>query len=801
MSQKKALDILRDFGLTKKEAEVYLFLARYETLTGGEITKHTKIARSLVYRILKSLQTKGLVETILESPIRFMAIPFENAIDLIIRTKQEEVLQVQKAKKDLLKDWRRINQSKPELKHEKFVVIENNKKIFSKIKQMVKETRHIFSGILTLSTLARIEQHGILEIVPDNGNLKFQLVTDLDSQNLKRTKSVVQGINSKINLKAKLDASELDAFPRFFLRDEEENLFFIRSETDASTKNDEVCIYTNYKSLVQTFKRIFQDYWKSSIEIDKGINKLERDSTLARGSFEDEKVAKVQTKIVEEEKQSASLENEDNKKLATRYADNINLLAEEERDILDCASVIGDEFSIDLMEQVTGFSRIKLLKKLNNIERKSKFVHSKEDVYAFSNSNIRNILYEKLPANLRKEYHSLIVKKLEETYQENLDTISEELAYHYYFSRNVQKGIPVLLKEAEKAWTPKITENRVEEAIKYYSQIIDLVGNNQEWQKQKINALEKLGDIHSITMQHHKANTFYKKAIDSADNRVVADNIRKKIQKKKTIEKNGTHLSYFVYGDGKQIIFFIGNSILSMPHVHYFCQNYKVVLVDLPETLTRKTGRNEYSLDSYLEIMNTIIEDLKTTNIYLVTAALGGKLAMHYVVKYPRKIKKLVLIVTSPKPAYVDQPERKKQIDDFWAEAFQSPSWGWKKFREIVWNAAPFSGILRKTERKYSIYDQIRDKTIDPKMMLIFYKIFLETDVRQIVEKIRIPTLILEGEKEFHIIPLSDLQFLNSKISGSKLKIIENAELISYTEVEKVNKIIEEFFEENTIKN
>jgi len=263
VSQKTAFSILKDFGLTSKEAEVYLFLAKYEVLTGGEIAKHTKIARSLVYRILKSLQSKSLVETTLESPIRFIALPLEKTIDLIIRTKQEEVIQVQKAKKNLLEDWKVINQSKLELKHEKFVVIENNKKIFSKIQQMIKETKNVISGIVTLSTLARIEQNGILETLPNNVHSKFQLVTNLDLQNLKIIKRLLQNINSKIDLKAKLDFSKLDAFPRFFLRDDEDILFFIRSETDVSTQKDEVCIYTNYKSLVQTFKGIFQDYWKN----------------------------------------------------------------------------------------------------------------------------------------------------------------------------------------------------------------------------------------------------------------------------------------------------------------------------------------------------------------------------------------------------------------------------------------------------------------------------------------------------------------------------------------------------------
>ena len=84
--------------------------------------------------------------------------------------------------------------------------------------------------------------------------------------------------------------------------------------------------------------------------------------------------------------------------------------------------------------------------------------------------------------------------------------------------------------------------------------------------------------------------------------------------------------------------------------------------------------------------------------------------------------------------------------------------------------------------------------------MLIYYKILLEADVRPLLEKIKILTLILQGEKELDIIPLADLKYLNNKISGSKLYIFKDAELITYTEVEKFNKLLEEFFILGTIE-
>jgi len=274
VSHKTAKDLLIDFRLTNKEAEVYLFLAKYEVLTGGEIARQTKIARSLVYRILKSLQTKGLVEPTVESPTRFVAVPFEKAIDLIIKTKQEEALQVQRAKNDLLEDWRTVKKSITKLKHEKFVVIENTKKIYSKILQMIKETKTHFGGLLTISTLARTEQYGVFEAIQKNllkSKPQFQFVTNLTSQDMEFVKLIRPQLNSGINLKLKCNTPESNPFPRVFIRDEEDILFFIRPETEDSTNTNEVCIFTNCESLIQTFTNIFQDSWQNSIDIDEAI--------------------------------------------------------------------------------------------------------------------------------------------------------------------------------------------------------------------------------------------------------------------------------------------------------------------------------------------------------------------------------------------------------------------------------------------------------------------------------------------------------------------------------------------------
>ena len=54
-----------------------------------------KIDKGQIYRILKNLQKKGLVEATLEYPTRFTAVPFEKVIDSFIKSKREEVAQIE----------------------------------------------------------------------------------------------------------------------------------------------------------------------------------------------------------------------------------------------------------------------------------------------------------------------------------------------------------------------------------------------------------------------------------------------------------------------------------------------------------------------------------------------------------------------------------------------------------------------------------------------------------------------------------------------------------------------------------
>lgn len=279
MSRKTIKNALKNFGLTEKEAEIYIILAKHGVLTGGEISKQTAMRRPHVYRILKNLQKKGVVESTLEAPTRFFSVPFEKILDENIRIKQEEAISLEKAKSGLLSDWEKISSAiiRPDVG--KFVVIEGNRKIYSKISQMIQQTKSYFSAILTVPGLVRTEQFGVFNAVythPFKSTIKFQFLTELSNQYLKAMKLLKPKLKGGFDLKARNPSSSFSLLPRMVVRDKDEILFFISPKDDISSNGqNEICICTTNASLVQTLTGIFKELWRDSKDINKKIIEIE----------------------------------------------------------------------------------------------------------------------------------------------------------------------------------------------------------------------------------------------------------------------------------------------------------------------------------------------------------------------------------------------------------------------------------------------------------------------------------------------------------------------------------------------
>ena len=108
MSKERVNKALRGLGLSSVDAQVYVFLARTGHQKIKEITSALNLPERKAYRSLKDLQSTSIVRASIEYPLEFVAVPFEEVINLIIDVKKEQAKALQASKKELLSSWRKL---------------------------------------------------------------------------------------------------------------------------------------------------------------------------------------------------------------------------------------------------------------------------------------------------------------------------------------------------------------------------------------------------------------------------------------------------------------------------------------------------------------------------------------------------------------------------------------------------------------------------------------------------------------------------------------------------------------------
>jgi sugar-specific transcriptional regulator TrmB len=94
-----------NLGLSKTDAQAYIYLAKKGPQTGENIAYALNINNQQAYRCLKHLQTKGVANAAQTHSVCFSAVPFEKVIDTLVKTKRNHAQNIQQNKKEILSIW------------------------------------------------------------------------------------------------------------------------------------------------------------------------------------------------------------------------------------------------------------------------------------------------------------------------------------------------------------------------------------------------------------------------------------------------------------------------------------------------------------------------------------------------------------------------------------------------------------------------------------------------------------------------------------------------------------------------
>ena len=111
--------------------------------------------------------------------------------------------------------------------------------------------------------MIRADQLGLLDASFKNklqSKVQFRLLTHLTEKNVRAMKALLKE-TPKAELRFKIRNPNLGLrwFPRMVIRDQEEVVFFINPKVDGSLQEqDNLCLWTNCKSLIDSFLAMFE---------------------------------------------------------------------------------------------------------------------------------------------------------------------------------------------------------------------------------------------------------------------------------------------------------------------------------------------------------------------------------------------------------------------------------------------------------------------------------------------------------------------------------------------------------------
>ena len=125
----------------------------------------------------------------------------------------------------------------------------------------------------------------------------------------------------------------------------------------------------------------------------------------------------------------------------------VDTLSEGAKRLLQTGSVIGREFSHELIKQVTEIQEGELMSNLS-VLKDSELLYERgiypESRYIFKHALTQEVAYNSLLLKQRQEIHGKIGIVLEEFYQEHIEENSDTLAYHYTLSDYKDKALGYL---------------------------------------------------------------------------------------------------------------------------------------------------------------------------------------------------------------------------------------------------------------------------------------------------------------------------------------------------------------------
>ena len=233
-------------------------------------------------------------------------------------------------------------------------------------------------------------------------------------------------------------------------------------------------------------------------------------------------------------------------------------------------------------------------------------------------------------------------------------------------------------------------------------------------------------------------------------------------------------------------------------------EDFRLVSLDLPGFgLTGAIPTNDYSNESFMRTVNSVIDHLKISKFSIAGNSMGGGVAWRYALSYPNKIESIILLSSSG----IYSKDQRVSLE----ESNRDTPWAWKLMRSKVvtyflsyytpkffatqgLQTSVFDENLATKELAYQFHELTLLKGSRKAILSMFSNRRGDSYNTDALRTIASPLLAIHGEED-NIIPYSSSFIFKDNIKDVELKIYPNVgHLPMYEAPEKVSEDIKQFY-------
>ena len=450
----------------------------------------------------------------------------------------------------------------------------------------------------------------------------------------------------------------------------------------------------------------------------------------------------------------------------------IDRLPEAPKAALQVASVIGREFSAQLVERVAALPQdarqaLGELRAVELIYQKSAFP---ELAYLFKHALTHDVAYESLLKQHRRALHRRAGEVIEDLYAERLSEFYEALAGHYLQGEVWPRAVEYCLKAAGKArahYAYRQAIRQCEDALR----ILETHGGPAETARA---AFELLGDLESLESHIDRANEAYERALALGGPEASRHRIAGKRHRPGAVFRDGARIAYYEHGAGDTTLLlahplFYGIGTYQ-PFLEELCGEFRIVTVDPRGTAGSDPIPEDYRVRDHVADVAAVIRALGGAPVVFIGISRAASIGASFVAAHPELVEKLILVgpPTMP-PDLREDPEFVRRRAHF------------TRFEELV-KAGQYQDVLRDFWTQVVSEPDCRDLVQERVAMsgeyspAVYRTFFLTQEAERLVDpniaNIRVPTLVLNGDADL-VTPVAGARHLASSITGAELYVFK----------------------------